>query len=134
MVFIHGGEFEKGSGGSSDYGPGYLLDEDVVLVTPNYRLGVLGFLSTGDAVSPGNYGLKDMVLALKWVQKNIANFGGDPSQVTIFGQSAGAVSVELLALSNTTYGEITLDRYFLFMNSLLHTNQYGLISSTNRTF
>ncbi|XP_046608323.1 esterase E4-like isoform X1 [Neodiprion virginianus] len=104
MVYIHGGGFERGNGGLSSFSPKYLLDKDVVLVVFNYRLGVLGFLSTGDEVAPGNYGLKDMVLALKWVQRNIGYFGGNADQVTIFGESTGGGSVELLALSRLTEG------------------------------
>lgn len=71
------------------YGPDYLLQKDVILVTFNYRVGPLGFLSFTDPEVgiPGNAGLKDQVFALKWVKKNIANFGGDPENVTIFGQS-----------------------------------------------
>jgi len=84
IVFIHGGSWYLGSG--SEYGPSYLLEEDVILVTMNYRLGVLGFLSTGDDVLPGNNGLKDQALALKWVHANIKEFGGDPGRVTIMGK------------------------------------------------
>ncbi|XP_012251342.2 esterase E4-like [Athalia rosae] len=104
MVFIHGGGFERGNGGSAAFSPKYLLDQNIVLITPNYRLGVLGFLSTGDKYAPGNYGLKDMTLALKWVQQNVAEFGGDPEKVTICGQSTGAGTVELLTLSKSTKG------------------------------
>jgi carboxylesterase type B len=86
------------SGSSAEYGPAYLLDEDVILVTANYRLGPLGFMSTGDSESPGNYGLKDQALALKWVNENIKEFGGDPSRVTIMGQSAGGNNI--LSLSH----------------------------------
>ncbi|XP_046629890.1 venom carboxylesterase-6-like [Neodiprion virginianus] len=102
MVFIYGGSYLSGS--SQTYGPVYIADKDVILVTLNYRLGPMGFLSTGDEVASGNWGLKDQVLALKWVRNNIGNFGGDPDHVTIFGESAGAASVHLLTLSNSTTG------------------------------
>nr|CAD7443065.1 unnamed protein product [Timema bartmani] len=91
IVYIHGGAFMFGWG--HQYGPRYYMNRDVVYVTFNYRLGVLGFLSTEDEVVPGNNGLKDQVLALKWVQKNIAAFGGNPDSVTISGTSAGGASV-----------------------------------------
>lgn len=74
-----------GQGGVSVYGPEYLLDHDVVLVTGNYRLGPLGFLSTEDENAPGNFGLKDQMQMLEWVQQNIEKFGGDGHSVTIFG-------------------------------------------------
>lgn len=83
----------SGSGDSLVYGPEHLIEEDVIIVSLNYRVGALGFLSTGDANASGNYGLKDMILALKWIRENIANFGGDPNNVTIFGQSAGGAAV-----------------------------------------
>ncbi|KAH7981088.1 hypothetical protein HPB49_021433 [Dermacentor silvarum] len=103
MVFVHGGNFETGA--SSQYGPQKLVDKDVVVVTINYRLGILGFLSTGDSVCPGNLGLLDQNLALKWVRDNVGHFGGDPSQVTLFGQGSGAVSVFLHILSPLSQGE-----------------------------
>ncbi|XP_052855781.1 esterase B1 isoform X1 [Drosophila gunungcola] len=103
MVWLHGGGFSFGSGNSFLYGPDYLVAEDIVLVTLNYRLGPLGFLTAGPD-APGNQGLKDQVLALKWVRDNIAAFGGDPSQVTVFGESAGASSVQLLLLSTQAKG------------------------------
>ncbi|KAJ8723106.1 hypothetical protein PYW08_003018 [Mythimna loreyi] len=104
MVYIHGGFFVIGSGNSDRLGPDFLLDHDVVLVTINYRLGVLGFLSLDIKEAPGNAGLKDQVAALNWVKKNIANFGGDPDNVTIFGQSAGGSSVTLHLLSPMSKG------------------------------
>lgn len=102
IVNIHGGSFMFGSG--SDSGPKYLLDEDVILVTFNYRLGPLGFLTTEDDVVPGNMGLKDQTAALLWVQRNIASFGGNPASVTITGQSAGGASVHFHYLSPLSHG------------------------------
>lgn len=106
MVFIHGGGFMYGSNKSAVIGPHYLMTEDIVFVTINYRLGVFGFLSLEDQSLnvPGNAGLKDQTLALKWVQKNIHNFGGDSQNVTIFGESAGSASVHYLTLSPLTKG------------------------------
>lgn len=104
MVFIYGGGNTIGNNKADNYGPHYLLDKDVVLVTINYRLSVLGFLSTGDDAAPGNFALKDQVEALRWVQKNIAAFGGDPNRVTIFGESAGGMSVHFHILSPLSKG------------------------------
>lgn len=102
MVFLHGGFFMSGS--SNTYRADYFMDEDVVLVTLNYRVGSFGFLNTGDAVLRGNQGLKDQVMALRWVQENIRNFGGDPSKVTLFGSSAGGASVHYHMLSPLSKG------------------------------
>ncbi|XP_046990631.1 juvenile hormone esterase-like isoform X2 [Schistocerca americana] len=104
MVWIHGGGFLVGSGSTEVYGPDHLMEHDVLLVTFNYRLGALGFLSTEDELVPGNAGLKDMVMALKWVKSNIARFGGDPGNVTIFGESAGAVACHILSMSSAAKG------------------------------
>ncbi|KAM3961877.1 juvenile hormone esterase-like isoform 2-T2 [Aphomia sociella] len=93
MVFIHGGAFTSGSGNSDVFGPDYLLQHDVILVTINYRLEVLGFLSLDIPEVPGNAGMKDQVAALKWVKNNIAQFGGDSNNVSIFGESAGSGAV-----------------------------------------
>ncbi|GAB1863191.1 Carboxylic ester hydrolase [Camponotus japonicus] len=104
MVWIHGGGFYIGSGGSSMHSPDYIVEKDIVLVTLNYRLGVLGFLNLYDEVATGNQGLKDVILALEWVQKNISQFGGDSGNVTIFGGSAGAIIVHYLTLSPLSEG------------------------------
>lgn len=93
MVFIHGGGFRDGSVSPLIYGPDYLIRHGVILVTLNYRLEVLGFLCLGTKEAPGNAGLKDQVAALRWVKENIKAFGGDPDNITIFGESAGSASV-----------------------------------------
>ncbi|XP_037079055.1 acetylcholinesterase-like [Pollicipes pollicipes] len=104
MVFIHGGGFTMGSGDEEVYGPNYFMDEAVVLVTFNYRLGPFGFFTAHDKNAPGNYGLLDQVMLLQWVRDNIARFGGDPATVTVFGESAGGASVSLLVLSPLAKG------------------------------
>ncbi|XP_071451905.1 juvenile hormone esterase-like [Hetaerina americana] len=104
LFFIHHGAWNGLSGQSSLVGPRYLMDEEIVLVTINYRLGALGFLSTGDSEVPGNNGFKDQLLALKWVRDNIASFGGNPETVTIYGYSAGAGSVQLHMASPRSAG------------------------------
>uniref|UniRef100_A0A671N1P5 Carboxylic ester hydrolase n=1 Tax=Sinocyclocheilus anshuiensis TaxID=1608454 RepID=A0A671N1P5_9TELE len=103
MVWIHGGGLSLGSASVYD---GSVLSayHDVVVVLIQYRLGLLGFFSTGDEHAPGNYGLLDQVAALQWVQENIYSFGGDPGSVTIFGESAGGISVSTLILSPLASG------------------------------
>lgn len=106
MVWIHGGGFNKGSSETLIYGPDYFMQKDVVLVTFNYRIGPIGFLSLKDRDLgvPGNAGLKDQVMALKWVQENIEKFGGDPNNVTLFGESAGGASVHFHMVSELSKG------------------------------
>uniref|UniRef100_A0A671U2J3 Carboxylesterase type B domain-containing protein n=1 Tax=Sparus aurata TaxID=8175 RepID=A0A671U2J3_SPAAU len=103
MVWIHGGGLSMGSA-SSYNGSALAAYQDVVVVLIQYRLGALGFLSTGDEHMSGNFGLLDQVQALRWVQEHIHNFGGNPDLVTIFGESAGGVSVSLLLLSPLSNG------------------------------
>ena len=97
MVWIHGGGLQFGAG--SHYGPEFLIDEEIILVTFNYRLGVLGFLSLDTPEYSGNQGLRDQVLALQWVQDNL-----EPEKVTIFGESAGSESVSYHILSPQSKG------------------------------
>nr|XP_023019166.1 juvenile hormone esterase-like [Leptinotarsa decemlineata] len=106
MVWIHGGAYRFGSNKTDSTGPEFLMIEDIVLVTINYRLGLLGFLSLRDTSLevPGNAGLKDQAMALKWVKRNIQNFGGDPNNITIFGESAGSVSIHFHLLSQHSAG------------------------------
>lgn len=110
MVWIHGGALTRGSGAISTYDGTELAAKDVVVVTLNYRLGVFGFFAHPELIaesehfSAGNYGILDQIAALQWVQDNIAAFGGDPENVTIFGESAGAWSVNFLTASPLTEG------------------------------
>jgi para-nitrobenzyl esterase len=105
MFWIHGGANIGGSGGGSLYNGGTLVNHGVVLVTINYRLGIFGFLAhpaltrESKVHASGNYALMDQILALQWVHDNIARFGGDPNDVTVFGQSAGSMDISLLMAS-----------------------------------
>lgn len=110
MVWLHGGALTRGSGAIDTYDGTNLALKDVVLVTVNYRLGVFGYLAHPELIaespqfSAGNYGILDQIQALRWVQDNIQAFGGDPSNVTIFGESAGAWSVHFLTASPLAEG------------------------------
>jgi para-nitrobenzyl esterase len=110
MVFIYGGAFIGGSGAYPLYDGAKLAAQGVVVVSVNYRVGVFGFLAHPmlSAESPqhasGNYGLLDQIAALKWVRANVAAFGGDPDRVTVFGESAGAVSIAVLLTSPLATG------------------------------
>ncbi|XP_046579689.1 cholinesterase 2-like [Haliotis rubra] len=103
IVWIHGGGFIAGA--AITYDPSLIVaNEQVIVVTIQYRLGPLGFLSTKDDVSAGNYGLWDQHLALQWVKKNIASFGGDMNSITLMGESAGSASVAFQALYSGSKG------------------------------
>lgn len=110
MVWIHGGGLQNGSGSAPVYGGDALARRGVIVVTINYRLGALGFLALEalSAESPngisGNYGLLDQIAALHWVKRNIAAFGGDAGNVTVFGQSSGAISISALVASPLARG------------------------------
>ncbi|HCU79188.1 MAG TPA: carboxylesterase, partial [Microbacterium sp.] len=101
MVWLHGGAYTFGSSSQPVYDGEALAGHGVVVVTINYRIGALGFLDLSSKSTPehpfdGNLALKDVMLALRWVQRNIAAFGGDPERVTVFGESAGAGLVTTL--------------------------------------
>ena len=105
MFWIHGGANEGGTASSALYKDGTLVNHGVILVTVNYRLGIFGFLAHPELTAEsahhasGNYGLMDQVLALKWVRDNIARFGGDANNITVFGQSAGSMDTSMLMTS-----------------------------------
>ncbi len=110
MVWVHGGSNRAGSGSELGYDGAALASHGVVMVTVNYRLGAMGFFAHPEltAESPhhssGNYGLLDQIAALHWVQQNIAQFGGDPGNVTVFGESAGSIDVTTLMASPLAHG------------------------------
>lgn len=111
-MWIHGGAYRNGFGHENEFDGIAWAEKGVILVTINYRLGLLGFLAHPELTaenpnhSSGNYGILDQVAALKWIRKNIAQFGGDPNKIMIFGQSAGAGSVQTLVTSPLTRGLI----------------------------
>ena len=110
MVWFYGGGLINGSASTPLYSGKNLAKQDAIVITSNYRLGALGFLAhpeltkEADYKSSGNYGLLDMIAALQWIQDNIASFGGDPNNVTIFGQSSGAISICALIASPLAQG------------------------------
>ena len=126
LLYIHGGAFQEGSGSVAVYDGSSLAQKGLIVVTINYRLRILGFFAHPDlsADSPhqasGNYGLLDQVAALQWVKNNIAAFGGDPENVTVAGQSAGAMSVFLLTASPLAKG--------LFQRVIAQSGPGGLAS------
>jgi para-nitrobenzyl esterase len=136
MVWLHGGANEGGTASSPLYKDGTLVQHGAVLVTVNYRLGVFGFLAHPDLTreSPhkasGNYGLMDQIAALHWVQENIAKFGGDPSNVTVFGQSAGAQDTSFLMTSPLAKG--LFHKAILESGSALNPNLPSLAESEQR--
>ncbi|KAI9710316.1 MAG: hypothetical protein M1820_002811 [Bogoriella megaspora] len=122
MLWIHGGAFTDGSGSDPGFDGGNLASRgDVVVVALNYRLGTLGFLALNDSVTNGNFGIGDQVTALEWLQAHIADFGGNPSRITIFGQSAGAASVRALLASPKAIGKFSA----AIMQSNLAGANYG---------
>jgi len=124
MVWVHGGSLRTGE--SDDYNPAGLVRDGVVVVTINYRLGALGFLADAALASrpggaAGNYGLMDQQAALRWVQRNIGGFGGDPGEVTLFGESAGGLSTLAQLVSPGARG--------LFQRAIVESGTYQLTSS-----
>src|SRR5208282_4202226 len=109
MVWIYGGGFTAGATSVPTYNGANLAGKGVVVVSVAYRLGALGFLahpelSAENGGHSGNYGLLDQIAGLQWIKRNIAAFGGDPNRVTIFGESAGGMSVSMLAASPLAKG------------------------------
>lgn len=141
MFHIHGGAFIEGSGDDVLCGPDFLVERDVILVTMNYRLGLLGFLTLNTPDVSGNQGIKDQQLALKWISENIEYFGGDASRITILGHSAGSIAVNYHVINDES------TKYFqrsISMSGTIRLNVppietqhldllYGLAEKHNRT-
>lgn len=120
LVWIHGGGFTGGGADTPNHDPADLVREgDVIVVSINYRLGVLGFLGI-PAVSPANLGLLDQIAGLRWVQRNISGFGGDAGNVTVFGESAGAYAITDLMVADGADG--------LFRRAIVQSPPLGLKS------
>jgi para-nitrobenzyl esterase len=130
LVWIHGGAFTSGSGACPIYDGVNLAKQGVVYVSINYRLGVFGFMAHPELSaesahgSSGNYGLMDQIASLQWVRKNISKFGGDPNRVTIAGQSAGSMSVQMLVASPLAKG--------LFAQAIAQSGTVGSRPSVSR--
>jgi para-nitrobenzyl esterase len=136
MIWLHGGGNDGGTASSPLYKDGTLVQHGVILVTLNYRLGVFGFFAhpgltrESSHKASGNYGLMDQLAALRWVHENIANFGGDPGNVTLFGQSAGALDAGLLMTSPLANG--LFQKVILESSSALNPNIPSLLVSEQR--
>lgn len=116
MVFLYGGAYFQGTSLSPLYSPEYLVKNGVIVVTFEYRLGALGFLT--NRIVKGNFAIHDQREVLKWIQVNIKNFGGDPTQVTLFGESAGAMATSIHLISPLSKG--------LFSKVILESDPYSL--------
>ncbi|HUC49951.1 MAG TPA: carboxylesterase/lipase family protein [Xanthobacteraceae bacterium] len=123
LVWIHGGAFSSGAGSLPWYsGEQFAAQDDIVVVSINYRLGALGFLCL-PGVSEGNLGLLDQIAALRFVRENIAAFGGDPDNITVVGQSAGAASIAVLMTMPEAQG--------LFRRAIMQSTPFGRMSRTS---
>ena len=123
MVWLHGGGYKFGSGVPHTYygGPEFFMEtQSVLLVSINYRLGPLGFLSLENESFPGNMGFRDQIMALTWIRDHISEFGGDPDKVTIFGESVGGLSILLLLTIPSAKGYTKMRLLlFAFLKALL---------------
>src|SRR6185312_12531335 len=138
MVWIHGGSLTGGSGSETMYDGAALAKRGIVVITINYRLGALGYLAHPElsAESPGhisgNYGLLDQIEALQWVKRNITAFGGNPSNVTIAGESAGALSVMYLMASPPARGlfaKAIAESAYMISTPELKESKHGMLSA-----
>ncbi|KAI5645599.1 carboxylesterase family domain-containing protein [Phthorimaea operculella] len=125
MVYIYGGGLKHGFADRFALGPKYLVRHDVILVTFNYRLGPYGFMCLDTPEISGNAGLKDQVTALRWVKSNIQSFGGNPNQITAFGNSAGgrSIGMHLTSESEKLFNNAIIQSGSVFRNDLVSVNE-----------
>ncbi|XP_034484528.1 esterase B1 [Drosophila innubila] len=123
MVYVHGGAFKSGDPSSRAWSPEFLMREDVIYISIGYRLGAFGHLSFADPSLgiPGNSGLKDIVLALKWIKANVKYFNGNENNITLFGHSSGSMLVQLLSVSPQTEG--LFNKFILMAGFLQELNR-----------
>lgn len=131
LIYVYGGKFANGNATQFMNGPNFLLNDNIVFVTLNYRVDMFGFLSTYDEAALGNVGIKDQKVAVEWVRDHISNFGGDPSKITLMGHSAGAVSAHLLSMKLSP-GEIHFS--FFFTHIFYVTNKVVIFFRKNFNF
>lgn len=129
IVFLIGGAFTSGIPYDGTYGPHLIMNDCVIFVTMNYRLGIFGFLPLALPEYSGNMGLKDQQLGLEWVNEHISAFGGDPSRVTLMGQSSGGTSASFQRL-NPKSRSLFQQAYIISGSALCY---YGLSESNNKT-
>lgn len=129
IVFIYGGSFEYGAGYDDLYGPHRILNKCVIFVTFNYRVGAFGFLALALDEYSGNMGMKDQQLAMEWTNEHISSFGGNPKQITLMGQSAGAASVCLHRLNQISRNWFK-QAYAISSSGL---NYYSVLETNNKT-
>lgn len=145
LVWIHGGGFTFGSANEVTYNAAVMAAlADVLMVSTNYRLSILGFMNANSPEAPGNVGLLDQLEVLRWVQRNIASFGGDPERVTLFGQSAGSVSTHAHIMSPMSQGLFkrailmsgtmyNIDMWHMVQESMVKGNKVAELSAAPRS-
>lgn len=120
MVWIHGGSYVTGAGDAPMFDPGELVrEQNLIVVAVTYRLGLFGYLGSENGTAPGNLGLLDQIEALRWVKRNISAFGGNPDNITLFGQSAGGDAVAHLMIAHGTKG--------LFQRAIIQSAPFGIL-------
>ncbi|GAB0088427.1 Carboxylesterase, type B [Sergentomyia squamirostris] len=130
IVLITGGGFTIGTGSNVDFSPDYLMNrDDIMLIVLQHRLGVFGYLCSGDSSCPGNFGLKDQQMALEWIRDNVDKFGGNPASVTLLGQGSGCAAVQMHMMNARS--SLLFHRVILQSGSLAH---WALLKNPKKQF